>query len=163
MPRSLLNAQAFYDNVIFTPFVFMENDADLMGAASPTETVGMHNGRSTPTFSSAISSSRAAGKIDVYHMITRNLLDAQRIHFERDIPSESPFSASGTSGAIDLGALHRTFTRAPTIHVSSHPRRKNSATNILYPTPANSAPMEDGLALKVTKVGLLNRKGGFLI
>lgn len=149
--------EAFFDNITFTPFVFIEDDADLH-RTSEYEAVLPTAGRATATFGGPVASTKG-GKIDVYHMIVGNHLGSLRVDVERHIPSESPFSASGTLPRLDLDSLHDAFTRAHTLQISPPPRKKTSAAGLLSATSSRAATIESDVTLKVTKVGLLSRKG----
>ena len=93
-----------------------------------------------------------SGKVDVYHMIINHLLHTLRLHVDRQIPLESPFS---TLGIDDIDSLHRQFAKATMIQVTLPGKRKTS-TGILSSTPTRGAPAQE-VMLKITRVGTLSR------
>lgn len=104
-----------------------------------------------------------SGKIDVYHMIAGDLLGSLHLSIEETIPAQSPFSAFGTRPLLDIQNLHRAFTLAHTLQITAPPLRKNSAAGLLSSTPAKPTTSEADLTLKVTKIGLLSRKGAHTV
>jgi hypothetical protein len=137
--------------------VFIEDDADLRGdldASSPLSTSPM-------PFSSSMLPPKSS-KIDVYHMIVNNHLSSLRVNADAQIPPESPFSCLEANAEYDLNEVHRAFTTALSLQVNlPGGRRKSSATALPGKrsiTPARGAPQID-ITMKVTKVGLLSRKG----
>ena len=152
--------EAFYDNITFTPFVFFEDDSDLAMDGEPLSAyTGASVATSAPSTGFSAPHSAKTGKIDVYHMIVRDLLDSLRVHMEKDIPADTPFSCLGTRPFIDTDVLHRAFVEAKDILIAP-PRRKSSTGGLLGTTPskAASASVTD-IALKMTKFGTLWRRG----
>jgi hypothetical protein len=140
--------EAFFDNITFTPFVFIEDDNEAALAAS-----GAHL--------SASNGLPRSGKIDVYDLIVGGQLGSLRVDVERYIPADSPFSCMGTRPFLDVDRLQSKFANAhPLEFVKSRPRRKSSVPlagmggGAMTPTPK-----EEITTLKVTKVGLISRKG----
>jgi hypothetical protein len=131
--------------------VFIEDDADLR----PTPST---NGTETPSSVSTPGSMGPprSGKVDVYHMIVNHLLHTLRLHVDRQIPLESPFS---TLGIDDIDSLHQQFAKATMIQVTLPGKRKTS-TGILSSTPTRGAPAQE-VMLKITKVGTLSRTDDF--
>ena len=97
-----------------------------------------------------------SGKVDVYHMIVNHLLHTLRLHVDRQIPLETPFS---TLGLDDIDSLHQQFAKATMIQVTLPGKRKTS-TGILSSTPTRGAPAQE-VMLKITKVGTLSRTDDF--
>jgi hypothetical protein len=131
--------------------VFVEDDADLR----PTPSA---NGTETPSSISTPGSMGPprSGKVDVYHMIVNQLLHTLRLHVDRQIPLESPFS---TLGLDDIDSLHQQFAKATMIQVTLPGKRKTS-TGILSSTPTRGAPAQE-VMLKITRVGTLSRTDDF--
>lgn len=144
--------EAFYDNITFTPFVFIEDDNEAALAAAGA------------ALSSANGSARTS-KIDVYDLIVGGQLGSLRVDVERVIPADSPFSCMGTRSFLDVDRLQRCFANAhPLQFVKSRARRKSSiplATS-LGNEKSTPTPNEDLTTLKITKVGLISRKGEYL-
>lgn len=145
VPETVL--EAFYDNITFTPFVFLEDD---------NESSSAFGGSSGPV---------RAGRVDVYDMIASNTIMTLRANVEGLIPPDSPFSCMGTMSFLDCDRLQRKFADAhPLQYVKSRPRRKSSVTMPALPgslgaADGKSTPKEELQTLKVTKVGLITRKG----
>lgn len=141
--------EAFYDNITFTPFVFIEddNEAAMAAAGAPLSTV---NGTAR------------TGKIDVYDLIVGGQLGSLRVDVERVIPPDSPYSCMGTRPFLDVDRLQRGFANAhPLQFVKSRPRRKSSVplATPLGNDKAIGTPQDELTSLKITKVGLISRKG----
>ncbi|KAH8100636.1 hypothetical protein BXZ70DRAFT_893014 [Cristinia sonorae] len=168
----------FYDNIVFAPFIFIEDPLDVngqRGLAPPDITPsrrmstytthspgGSNNGGSTILGKS--------NKIDPYYLITNNLLDDLRVDVQSIVPMASPYVYLGTGGPWDEDELQHSFAMASVIEVR--------APDSFYPAPwfslgagSGAGPIAIGAALphsypeqlesfslKVTKVGLLMRK-----
>lgn len=138
--------EAFFDNITFTPFVFIDDDEEAALAAA-----GM-----APASSSRPSQS---GKIDVYDLIVGGQLGSLRVDVERYIPPESPFSCMGTRQFLDVDRLQKAFANAhPLQFVKSRPRRKSLTLTGVVERPTTPVPKEEIATIKITKVGLLGRK-----
>jgi hypothetical protein len=168
VPSSHGSRQVFFDNITFTPFVFIDDDTDVNGQRSlAPETPALTGTVFTSSTSSSLAAPPKNNKVDVYHLIVRGITGTLRVDVQSRIPSESPYSCLGTRPFLDPSELHRSFANAHTLQiVAPKPRRKSSAT-LMEPTRprgssigASGAPAPDSdLTLKVTKVGLLSRKG----
>lgn len=147
--------EAFFDNITFTPFVFIEDEAELSRVSEPPSSATTI----TTVTSSQLTPGPKNGKIDVYHMIVGDLLQSLRLNLEHEIPAESPFSCLGTRPLLDTDILHQAFVQARSM-VIVPPKRKNSAAALLGSTPSREKHTpENETILKVTKVGLLSRRG----
>jgi hypothetical protein len=144
IPETVL--EAFFDNITFTPFVFIEDDNEaslaVVGATVPSGPV-------------------RPGKVDVYDMIAGGTLTTLRANVEPLIPPESPYSCMGTQAFLDVDQLQRCFADAhPLSFVKSRPRRMSSVTMPGLPGVGDKpVPKEEIHSIKVTKVGLMMRKG----
>ncbi|KAG6842525.1 hypothetical protein C0991_000051 [Blastosporella zonata] len=151
----------FYDNIVFAPFIFIEDPLDINGQRAMPITPGMR-----------------MIKVDPYYLITNNLLAPLRIDVRTTIPKDNPYSYEGTGGPWDEARLQQLFAKASRIEVSA-------ATDVVRVSPFFSKGVIGGLAsppgngglitpttapasmggmwtLKLTKVGLLNRKDDVL-
>lgn len=158
--------EAFFDNITFTPFVFIEDDADLRRASgheSATSQLGsspLASGLSTPGLGMGTTSK--SSKIDVYHMIVRGLLPTLRVDVESHIAAESPFSCLGTRPFLDMDGLHRAFVTARSLHIDAPSHKKKGSAVLsdkLSASKGDTAAADGEMVLKITKVGLLSRKG----
>lgn len=115
----------------------------------------------------------------IFDDVRQNMLDLLRVDVESHIPLRNPYSYQGTAGSWDEELLHRSFAHPDVIEVGSTENRRLSSLPFFAmsvggaPTPVISSfaglpeliPDSDGgrggevATLKVTKVGLLNRKG----
>ncbi len=141
--------------------MFIEDDADLQPKPRSVATPAI-NGRSTPTFAGAIVPHKS-GKIDVYHMIVDSLLGTLRAGVKEQVSAESPFSTNGTRPILDIDGLQKAFTQANILQISTPPRRRNSAAGLLSSMPVKAAPPQADMTLKITKAGLLSRKGALIL
>jgi hypothetical protein len=109
----------------------------------------------------------------------QRLLDPLRVEVESYVPRRNPYSYQGTGGPWKVEELHRAFAMADVIEVGSTEYRRTTAFFSLgvgaIPAPmvgSTVAALPEALLtpgagegetsfLKVTKVGLLNRKGAF--
>ncbi|EJT51351.1 ARF guanyl-nucleotide exchange factor [Trichosporon asahii var. asahii CBS 2479] len=138
--------EAFFDNITFTPFVFIDDDEEAALAAA-----GM-----APSSSSRPNHS---GKIDVYDLIVGGQLGSLRVDVERYIPPDSPFSCMGTRQFLDVDRLQKAFANAhPLQFVKSRPRRKSLTLTGVVERPTTPVPKEEIATIKITKVGLLGRR-----
>ncbi|EJD04146.1 uncharacterized protein FOMMEDRAFT_19430 [Fomitiporia mediterranea MF3/22] len=173
----------FFDNIVFAPFIFIEDPLDVNGQRGFTQDGRMQSlasGQMTPNPSgSGLSILGKSNKVDAYYLITRNLLGSLRVDVESHIPLRNPYSYQGTAGSWNEAELRRSFARADIIEIDAADTRRMStlpffslnATGAPGPMLNNFAPPtssdEDSVtshisALRVTKVGLLNRKDDLL-
>lgn len=155
--------EAFYDNITFTPFVFIEDDSDLKRTSG--HTTPLNFGPSTPTFSAFLNCSnppnKSSNKIDVYDLIVRDMLDQLRVDVGREIPAENPFSCLGTRPILDFEGLSKAFASAHSLSIPV-PQQKTARRNTLVTSGKKQAAKKEkelDMALRVTKVGLISRKG----
>lgn len=155
VPEAVL--ETFYDNITFTPFVFIEDD---------NEAVLANMGASSNPLGAV-----RPGKIDVYDMIVSGQLSTLRVNVESMVPAESPFSCMGTRPFLDVDSLQRRFADAhPLKFVKNRLRRKQSLTSF-GSRPASTEPgkapghgaSDDLQTLNITKVGLISRKDDSIV
>lgn len=110
--------------------------------------------------------------------LLQNLLGSLRVDVESHVPLRNPFSYQGTAGSWNEGELRRSFACADIIEVETAENRRMSTLPFFsLRVGGGPAPMLNGYAgmphvvpepdsfptetalLKVTKVGLLRRKG----
>ncbi|KAL5534415.1 hypothetical protein ACEPAG_877 [Sanghuangporus baumii] len=170
----------FFDNIVFAPFIFIEDPFDVNGQRGFTQDGRAHSSGSaeaTPTLNGSVLGK--SNKVDAYYLITRNLLDGLRIDVETHIPLRNPYSYQGTAGSWNEAELRRSFARAGVIEVDVTDARRLSTlpfftmnvTGAPGPVVHNVSPpalsdqesmLSEHSSLKVTKVGLLNRKDDLL-
>lgn len=166
----------FYDNVVFAPFVFIEDPLD-SGTNGNRFSEGGNTRPSTPaTLPSPLT---AVGtpllskpKIDPYYLIMHNLLDQLRVKVEEYVPTENPFSWEGTGVSWDYDEILLAFARSLVVVISSsdgtrlpvaffgssiggfpsHPLAESGGISSLHPT-------SPGIwSLRLVKVATLNLK-----
>ncbi|KAG5726117.1 PH and SEC7 domain-containing protein C26F1.01 [Termitomyces sp. T112] len=163
----------FYDNIVFAPFIFIEDPLDFNGQRGIAEG---YSHSTTASANSIVASSTPilkATKIDPYYLIANDLLGPLRIDVDSLIPRENPYFYEGTAGPWDEAQLQRSFAMANQVEVSvadtgrSSPFfSKGTISGIAgssgssgVTTPAvTPIPAGEIWSLKLTKVGLLSRK-----
>ncbi|KAL1748872.1 hypothetical protein HDZ31DRAFT_28634, partial [Schizophyllum fasciatum] len=156
-------------------------DRNVIPEVPSSRTISSLAGSAAVTTNSNGSGSMFSGKasrVDPYFLITRNQLGHLRIDIGSIIPSRSPFLYQGTAGPWDADELHRVFAQAGLIEVGAvdptalqrvNPFFSISAT--AQPSPMIASPLgelgrtlpqERIYTLKLTKVGMLNRKEDLL-
>ncbi|TFK76945.1 hypothetical protein BDN72DRAFT_866770 [Pluteus cervinus] len=165
----------FYDNIVFAPFIFIEDPMDVHGQRG-LSTEGSSSRLSSPAapsnpgmLSGSASSLLGKGnKVDPYHLITNNLLGALRVDVESFVPLKDPLSVEGTTGAVDQALLQQAFARARSIEIAPQETRANSFHSMSpggIPSPILASPLPKSreiFILKLTKVGVLDRKDDLL-
>lgn len=157
--------QTFFENITYTPFVFIEDDNDINGSQSlsatdfsPSNTLTNPFGFSTTPTSSFLSLSKtpssSSNKIDVYDHISSNRVHTLRCpEVQLQIPKRTPFDYHGPRGFFDTGALHGAFAEADMIEVEQQGEvRRGSASEV-------GRRESKAQSLKLTKYGILSRKG----
>ncbi|TKY90176.1 hypothetical protein EX895_000174 [Sporisorium graminicola] len=154
VPTEIL--EYLYDNLTFTQFIYVEDEED--GKRRPSEASGMSlSGTSLSTSLGAQSAvaSNSRTKIDPYYLITQGRLGELRPDLENVIPEDTPFSYTGSLSTFDVDRLNSAFLHAPSIEIVT------TKTPSEQPGTATPNPLEveeEVVSLKVTKVGIVNRK-----
>ncbi|KAF9452613.1 hypothetical protein P691DRAFT_803728 [Macrolepiota fuliginosa MF-IS2] len=168
-----------FDNIVFAPFIFIEDPLDFNGQRGLSTESNRRSAvfRDVPPVNSNHSSTGSTlaiktNKIDPYYMIINNLLNPLRIDVESYIPLLDPFSYQGTAGKWDEEELLLAFANAHVIEVGAGTTRPTAFFGIAAGgssspvVPTNSGPSdiyhEDLSTLRVTRVGLMNRKDDLL-
>ncbi|KAG6911839.1 hypothetical protein DXG01_000086 [Tephrocybe rancida] len=171
--------ECFYDNIVFAPFIFIEDPLDINGQRGITHDGSNQSiGTGVYTIGTPITASMRTTKVDPYYLITNNLLGPLRVDVETTIPRENPYSYDGTAGPWDEARLQQLFAKASRIEVSTvtdlgrvSPFFTKGAVGGLASPPGNngfitpaptSVQAADTWTLKLTKVGLVNRKDDVL-
>lgn len=165
-PSPPLPRQTFFDNITFTPFVFIEDELDVNGSRSLAPETSPSNQAAanpfgfatTPTSSSFLSAAKpsSATKIDVYFLISAGQVYTLRCaDVALQIPRKTPFSYHGPRGFFDTGELHASFAEADMIEVGEQ------AADTRRGSGSSAATRTEGKvhSLKLTKYGVLSRKG----
>ncbi|KAI0033436.1 hypothetical protein K488DRAFT_47759, partial [Vararia minispora EC-137] len=166
----------FYDNIVFAPFIFIEDPVDRTLPSEPSSRflpghiISSGSAGSSSGVGSTLSIIGKGNKVDPYYLITRNQLGPLRVNVETFVPLDDPFSIYGTKGAFQEEELRMAFARAGFVEVTAEPRRISSSLLALsvsgfsspYPSiqdvPDPHQNSVDDVVLKVTNVGLLRRR-----
>ncbi|KAG8776166.1 hypothetical protein FRC12_001063 [Ceratobasidium sp. 428] len=135
----------FFDNIVFAPFIFIEDATDVNGQRGfVPESIGGKGSAIGITASANSSGTLLASKpkIDPYYIITQNLLGPLRVPVDQYIPSVSPFSFTGTADRLDAVQLRRVFASNAQLEIAG----------------VGAEPVRIG----VNKSGLLSRKDDLL-
>ncbi|KAE9410923.1 hypothetical protein BT96DRAFT_961604 [Gymnopus androsaceus JB14] len=165
----------FYDNIVFAPFIFVEDPVDVNGQRgfSIDGSRALSASSSSGNLSGSIFLSKGA-KVDPYYLISNNLLDPLRVDVEMFVPLINPYSYEGTGGAWNEEELQDAFANPNLIELGSlDPARVASTTPFFGAGGSAAGPFafagdlnlpgsDETWSLKVTKVGLLNRKDDLL-
>lgn len=175
VPSEVLDC--FYDNIVFVPFIFIEDPLDINGQrgllteGGPSRVNAVGGVASSPATGSTTNLLGRGSKIDPYYLITRNLLDSLRVDVESFVPLENPYSYEGTLGPWNEEELRHAFAKAGVIEINTFDnRRMSQQPYFALSVNGLSSPMmssigalpepvvREMMTIKVTKVGLLNRK-----
>ncbi|KAJ7169573.1 hypothetical protein C8R46DRAFT_1089245 [Mycena filopes] len=171
----------FFDNIVVTPFIFVEDPLDVNGQRglvsehAPTRSLSLGNPLNLSTSGSG-SGTNLLGKspkVDPYYLIANNMLGPLRVDVNAYVPRENPYSFLGTSGPWDEQDLLLAFTKASVLEVGAATSLKVTTLLSLGPGgatphspmggfPEITVPAGEVSTLRVTKVGILNRKDDVL-
>ncbi|SNX81458.1 uncharacterized protein MEPE_00163 [Melanopsichium pennsylvanicum] len=153
VPTEIL--EYLYDNLTFTQFIYIEDEE--AGRRRPSEASGMS--LTGPSASSSLATPGAAAnnrtKIDPYYLITQGRLGELRPDLEHVIPEDTPFSYTGSLPNFDVDRLNSAFLHAPSIEIVTT-KQAGDQSGTASPIPGKGE--EEVVSLKVTKVGVVNRK-----
>lgn len=154
VPTEIL--EYLYDNLTFTQFIYVEDEEG--GKRRPSEASGMSLSAASIPSSLGSQSTMAATnrlRIDPYFLITQGRLGELRPDLEDVIPEDSPFSFTGSLSTFDVDRLNSAFLHAPSIEIVT---TKTQTEQPGTATPNALEIEEEVVSLKVTKVGVVNRK-----
>ncbi|KAJ1030472.1 hypothetical protein NDA16_001381 [Ustilago loliicola] len=153
VPTDIL--EYLYDNLTFTQFIYIEDEE--AGRRRPSEASSMS--MVGPAMSGSLATQGANAnnrtKLDPYYLITQGRLGELRPDLEHLIPEDTPFSYTGSLPSFDVNRLNSAFLHAPSIEIVT---TKNSGEQPGAGHPAPVTGEEEVVSLKVTKVGVVNRK-----
>ncbi|KAL9117676.1 MAG: hypothetical protein Q9187_005784 [Circinaria calcarea] len=145
--------ECFYDNITYTPFIYVEDELDINGDRIITrKSKKGFKAAGTGTLKKAMNE-----PVDPYALILENKLDTLRPALDDVLTFNDPFTYLGTEVLYNVTELHRTFFRSGIIQILSSRSRpdafKTQAT-ITNPSEAQVGVVD----MKITKVGILWRK-----
>ncbi|KZT74714.1 hypothetical protein DAEQUDRAFT_807047 [Daedalea quercina L-15889] len=160
----------FYDNIVFAPFIFIEDPEDVNGGARGimpdavnARRMSVYNIPPTPGSSTLLGKS---SRIDPYYLITRDLLGDLHVDLNSMVPPESPYIYQGTGGPWDEEELLRAFTLAGAVAIATEGQHGSTpffGVSVSGGPGSLQAPLAAGATystpyVRVTKIGLLQRK-----
>ncbi|KAI0140559.1 hypothetical protein GGR57DRAFT_487775 [Xylariaceae sp. FL1272] len=147
----------FYDNISYTPFIHVEDDLASHTNGERAGSIRSRRGFAIPKGSTQ-SLRRHQDPIDPYTLIIDGKLDVLRSPLKDQIPLEEHYSYLGTANRLNLKELQKTFFRTGVLQIVSARSRPDAF--MTEKTQHNPQAAEPGIVdIKVTKVGLLWRKG----
>lgn len=142
----------FYDNVVYTPFIHIEDDVDL-------RTISSKKSRKTILKGPMNDPVRKASKepLDPYTLIFEGKLDALRPNIKDVMNLDDPYSYLGTATSLDTKNIYKSLSRYGVIQiVSSRSRPEAYMSEAAQENPLGTSV---GIVeMPVTKVGILWRK-----
>lgn len=156
----------FYDNIISTPFILVEDESDATsvdrsGPTTPNEIVVQRNG-SHSTLSvnqTTTTSNNTFGRrsLDLYPLIMEDKLSTLRPQLGTILEHDQLLSYTGTLPVINVAKLHTAFTHPAILQlVSARSRPEAFVDDQSTQNPLDTDP---GLVdIQITKIGVLKRK-----
>lgn len=154
VPTELL--EYLYDNLTFTQFIYIEDEEG--GRRRPSEASAISMGGTGMSSSSLAAQGTNANnrtKLDPYFLIAQGRLTELRPDLDDTIPEDTPFSYTGSLPTFDVDRLNSSFLHAPSIEILT---TKPTGEQPGMGNPAADEVEEEVVSLKVTKVGIVNRK-----
>ncbi|KAH7065838.1 protein transport protein sec73 [Paraphoma chrysanthemicola] len=144
----------FYDNVVYTPFIHIEDELDLKNISSKKSrrTAALKGPMNDPARKAA------REPIDPYTLIFEGKLDALRPTIKDVMNIDDPYNYLGTAATLDTKNVYKSFSRYGVIQVvSSRSRPEAFMSEAAQENPQGTSV---GIVeMPVTKVGVLWRKG----
>ncbi|KAG6101732.1 hypothetical protein E4U14_006787 [Claviceps sp. LM454 group G7] len=145
----------FYDNISYTPFIYVEDDLDL---ASERTQLSKSKRKQKLSGNAADSAKRSAKEpIDPYTLILDGNLDLLRPNLKDTMHLDDHYNYLGTASSFNLRDLQNTFFKTGVLQIVSARSRPDAFMS--EQTATNPHDAHPGIVdIKVTKVGLLWRK-----
>lgn len=138
-----------YDNITFAPFVYAaDEEATYAGRSTSDMSIG-----STVVGSTA---SRDKSKLDIYGLIYNGVVGKLRLEAHKLVPVKNPYSYTGTVAFFDCTSLYNAYTYAHTLDVPLPSRSSSDGATLA------NCNAEHGVSMRITKVGILERKEDLL-
>lgn len=148
--------EVFYDNITYTPFIHVEDDLENGG-----DRYASHKSRRKPLLSATVSDPAKRGikePIDPYALILDGSLNTLRPNLKEAMELDDHYNYLGSATRLDLKDLQKTFFRTGVLQIVSARSRPDAFMS--EQTSLNPQEAHPGIVdIKVTKVGLLWRKG----
>lgn len=146
--------ECFYDNISYTPFIYVEDDPDLNGDRSDS---GKSRRKQLMVAAGDPAKRNPKEPIDPYTLILDNDLESLRPNIKDAMHMDDHFNYLGTAPSLNLRDLQKTFFRTGILQIVSARSRPDAFMS--EKTATNPQDAHPGIVdIKVTKVGLLWRK-----
>ncbi|CCG81364.1 Putative uncharacterized protein [Taphrina deformans PYCC 5710] len=151
----------FYDNIISTPFILVEDEHDSSmvesGPTTPNEVQSTRQGSLSTLSVNQNNSAFGKRNLDLYPLIMENKLDGLRPQLGSILEHDYVLAYTGTLPVINVAKLHTAFTHPATLQlISARSRPEAFATDHSIQNPLDTDP---GLVdIQITKIGILRRK-----
>ena len=144
----------FYDNVVYTPFIHIEDEVDLKNISSKrSKRTAVLKGPMTDPAKKA-----SKEPIDPYTLIFEGKLDVLRPTIKDVMNIDDPYNYLGTTATLDTKNVYKSFTRYGVIQIVSSRSRPEAFMSEAAQENPNGTSV--GIVeMPVTKVGVLWRKG----
>ncbi|KAF2126009.1 protein transport protein sec73 [Dothidotthia symphoricarpi CBS 119687] len=141
-----------YDNVVYTPFIHIEDDVDLRTISSKKSRKTILKGPMNDPVRKSVKE-----PLDPYTLIFEGKLDALRPSIKDVMNLDDPYSYLGTAATLDTKNIYKSFSRYGVIQiVSSRSRPEAYMSEAAQENPLGTSV---GIVeMPVTKVGILWRK-----
>jgi hypothetical protein len=143
----------FYDNIVYTPFIHIEDEVDLKNITSKkSKRVAVLKGPMNDPARKA-----AKEPIDPYTLIFEGKLDALRPTIKDVMNLDDPYNYVGTAATLDTKNIYKLFSRYGVIQIVS----SRSRPEAFMSEAAQENPLGTSVGIvemPVTKVGVLWRK-----
>jgi hypothetical protein len=144
-----------YDNIVYTPFIKIEDEVDLKGGVATRRT------KRTAVLKGPMGTDPAKKvarePIDPYTLILENKLDVLRPSIKDVMNLDDPYNYLGTAPTLDTRNLYKSFSRYGVIQIVS----SRSRPEAFMSQAAQENPFQTSVGIvemPVTKVGILWRK-----
>ncbi|KAM0280285.1 hypothetical protein ACHAQH_004121 [Verticillium albo-atrum] len=145
--------RCFYDNITYTPFIYLEDDVDLHGDRQKGRRRTIFAG-GTPDAANKKSSKEP---LDPYTLIIDGKLDILRPSLKDVMELDDNYNYLGTAKNLNVRELQRTFFRTGVLQIVSARSRPDAFRDEKSTTNPDTAP-QGVVDIKITKVGLIWRK-----
>ncbi|KAL6150622.1 hypothetical protein ACJBU6_10902 [Exserohilum turcicum] len=143
----------FYDNIVYTPFIHIDDEVDLKNITSKKSkrTAVLKGPMNDPTRKAA------REPIDPYTLIFEGKLDALRPTIRDVMQLDDPYNYTGTAATLDTKNIYKLFSKYGVIQIVS----SRSRPEAFMSEAAQENPLGTSVGIvemPVTKVGILWRK-----
>lgn len=156
----------FYDNIISTPFILVEDESDATsmdrsGPTTPNEGIIQRNGsHSTLSVNQTIpTSNNTFGRrsLDLYPLIMEDKINTLRPQLGTILEHDQLLSYTGTLPVVNVAKLHAAYTHPAILQLVSARSRPEAFVN--DQSTQNPLDTDPGLVdIQITKIGVLKRR-----